>query len=618
MGADEAFVRPVSIERQPLDSHNDLRPLLVGEEVRDWNEQSSELIWYPYIYGTKEPIDKGISSELWPFRTLLAARGTFQGAMADAGLRWWEYMQHTYSPYVTPLSIAFAFIATHNHFVLDRGGKVFKQSAPVIKLPEGASEDDHLQLLGVLNSSVACFWLKQNSQKKGGGGHGGGAADRAWSHTYEFTGTTLKDFPLPSVFPLARARSIDELAQGLAANTPSAVAAESVPTAHLLDRARSGSERVRGLMIAQQEELDWETYRLYGLLNDDLTYVGELPGIALGERAFEIVLARAVADGEDAAWFEQHRSAPVTTIPAHLPAEYQTLLQRRLDAIASNPGLRLLERPENKRRWAIDLWDKRVTRALRDWLLDRVEDAVLWFDANGRPTPRSVAQLADLLDRDPDFRRVLRLWVSSPEASTSAALKTLLADEGVPFLAAYRYTPSGLEKRTAWEHTWALQRREDAGERLGTPIPVPPMYKSTDFAKGPYWSRRGKLDVPKERFVSYPNAGRANDPTELLGWAGWDHAQQALALAELIDERIQDGAGAAVLTPLLAGLAELLPWVQQWHTEVLPDFGASMAEIITEELRSRCAQIGVSAEEAATWRPAAPVRGRSKKKETTA
>ena len=27
----------------------------------------------------------------------------------------------------TPLSIAFAFVATHNHFVLDRGGKVFKQ-----------------------------------------------------------------------------------------------------------------------------------------------------------------------------------------------------------------------------------------------------------------------------------------------------------------------------------------------------------------------------------------------------------------------------------------------------------------------------------------------------------
>ena len=69
-------------------------------------------------------------------------------------------------------------MATHNHFVLDRGGKVFKQTAPVIKLPEGATEDDHLALLGVLNSSTACFWLKQVSHDKGNGGIGGGIARR--------------------------------------------------------------------------------------------------------------------------------------------------------------------------------------------------------------------------------------------------------------------------------------------------------------------------------------------------------------------------------------------------------------------------------------------------------
>ena len=33
------------------------------------------------------------------------------------------------------LSITFAFVATHNHFVLDRGGKVFKQTAPVSSCP---------------------------------------------------------------------------------------------------------------------------------------------------------------------------------------------------------------------------------------------------------------------------------------------------------------------------------------------------------------------------------------------------------------------------------------------------------------------------------------------------
>ena len=51
-------------------------------------------------------------------------------------------------------------------------------------------------------------------------------------------------------------------------------------------------------MISVQEELDWECYRLYGLIEEDLTYSGDdLPRLALGERAFEIVLARAVAGG---------------------------------------------------------------------------------------------------------------------------------------------------------------------------------------------------------------------------------------------------------------------------------------------------------------------------------
>ena len=57
-------------------------------------------------------------------------------------------------------AIVFAFVATHNHFVLDRGGRVFKQTAPVIKLPESATLEDHLDLLGLLNSSTLGFWMK--------------------------------------------------------------------------------------------------------------------------------------------------------------------------------------------------------------------------------------------------------------------------------------------------------------------------------------------------------------------------------------------------------------------------------------------------------------------------
>lgn len=622
VGEDDAWIYDVSSSKR----HRELlpmRPFVIGEDVRDFSVKPSVVVVDPYLdAANSRPVARSspVVGHLWPLRTLLEGRTVFQKTLPERGLPWWVHLESYSSKLRTPLSITFAFVATHNHFVLDRGGNVFKQSAPVIKLPEGSSEDDHLRLLGVLNSSVACFWLKQNSHNKGNGGIGGGIGDEDWEPRYEFTGTALKDFPLPSSCPSTRARTLDTLAQELAAQAPSAVAERDVPTAGALDTARAEAERLRALMIAQQEELDWECYRLYGLIDEDLTYPGDLPGINLGERAFEIVLARAVEDGEHTAWFERHRSTPVTEIPAHLPADYRELIQRRLDTIASNPGIRLLEKPEHKRRWASDPWDKRVTEALRDWLLDRTENRDLWFE-DGHPSPRSVAQLADRLDRDEDFRQVLRLWAGSPDVSTGAALEKLLADEGVPYLAAWRYKPSGLTKREAWEHTWDLQRREDAGETLDAPIPVPPKYKSADFLKTPYWARRGKLDVPKERFISYPGAGRDSDPTMLLGWAGWDHAEQALALAGVIDERISadgwDQTSRDKLVPMLAGLAELLPWVRQWHGEIDPEFGESVADTIDEVLRSHCVELGIAPDELAAWRPPAATRGRRTRKTKT-
>ena len=103
----------------------------------------------------------------------------------------------------TPLSIAFAFVATHNHFVLDRGGKVFNHSAPIIKLPSNATEEDHLALLGLLNSSTACFWMKQVFHNKGSTVDEKGARQTtvAFENFYEFTGTGLQKFPLRQTNP---------------------------------------------------------------------------------------------------------------------------------------------------------------------------------------------------------------------------------------------------------------------------------------------------------------------------------------------------------------------------------------------------------------------------------
>src|SRR5208337_5380614 len=92
------------------------------------------------------------SRSMWPYRAAISRRKRFGTPMIERGLTWYEWQELYTDKLRTLFSIVFAFVATHNHFVLDRGGKVFKQSAPIIKLPPEATEDDHLALLGLLNS----------------------------------------------------------------------------------------------------------------------------------------------------------------------------------------------------------------------------------------------------------------------------------------------------------------------------------------------------------------------------------------------------------------------------------------------------------------------------------
>jgi hypothetical protein len=603
IGEDDAFeLRPASTEPSI--------PVVIGENVRDYILAGTPRFW-PYDAEYRITDSARHSKWMWPYRRLVSGYLMFGKTRAERGMEWLEYGMLAKSKLRTQLSIAFAFVATHNHFALDRGGQVFNRSAPVIKLPAKASEDDHLSLLGILNSSTACFWLKQNSQAKTGADNNSGGGNRwspePWFSFYEFTGTTMQDYPLPNSFPLERARTLDLLARQLAAREPSAVCAEAVPTREGLARARKDISDIRARMIAVQEELDWEVYQLYGLINEDLTYGGDdLPGLVLGERAFEIALARS---DEETAWFERHGSEPITEIPGHWSAAYQDVVQRRLEFIAEHPYVRLLEKPEYKRRWSQEPWGNQLERALRGWLLDRLEDRRFWFDSAGGAEPKSVGQLADEVTRDADMASVLALWEGRPDVPVTDSLVRLLEDEAVPFLAVYRYKDSGLRKREAWEETWDLQRREDRGEQFRA-IPVPPKYTSADFRKPSYWRARGKLDVPKERFILYPDAGREGDSTPLLGWAGWNHAQQSLVLSRIIGEREQGGWDDDRLVPLVAGLAELQPWVAQWHSEVDPVYGVSLAAFCQEQLDQRAAQVGKTLAELAAWRPAPPVRGR--------
>lgn len=618
VGEDDAWIYPAHATL----THGSLplEPFVLGEQVRDYALGNLPLALNPYSDGQHSvPVDASarLVEHLWPLRATLEQRVVFGKSFRERKLPWWVHLESYSAKLETPLSIAFAFVATHNHFVLDRGGKVFNRSAPVIKLPEGATEEQHLELLGVLNSSTACFWLKQVSHNKGNGGIGGGIGDEDWEPRYEFTGTKLEEFPLPTVLPLERGRLLDELAQELAAARPSASITNvsgSMTVSEVIDSAAQAWARLRGRLIFEQEELDWEVYRLYGLVDEDLTYHGELDRLRLGQRTFEVVLARRVAAGdEQTAWFERHHSTPITDLPAEWPDDYRALVERRLDVIASNPSIRLLERPEFKRRWATRSWDDQLADALRDAMLDHLESAALWTDVNGRPVTRSVNDLADLVKSDPPFVELASL-AHGADADLRTIIGKMLDDESVPYLAALRYKPSGLEKFRAWEQTWELQRAEDRGERVD--VPVPPKYGQGDFRKTTYWRARGKLDVPKERFISYPGTHRANDPSPVYGWAGWNHADRAQALARLPMELLVAGATSADLAPLIGGLIELQPWLDQWHAELDPDLGVSPAAAISGLTDQLLSQLQLSRDAVTAWQPPAATRGRAASKGT--
>ena len=73
---------------------------------------------------------------------------------------------------------------------------------PGFYLAEGLFKDAHLGLLGLLNSSVTCFWLKQVCHNKGEGGgtrvEAGNSAlgDEAWKSHFAFNSTKVAEFPL--------------------------------------------------------------------------------------------------------------------------------------------------------------------------------------------------------------------------------------------------------------------------------------------------------------------------------------------------------------------------------------------------------------------------------------
>jgi hypothetical protein len=277
--------------------------------------------------------------------------------------------------------------------------------------------------------------------------------------------------------------------------------------------------------------------------------------------------------------------------------------------------------------------------------------------------------LADAVRTDADFVSVVALYTGNAPFTLEALVAELVTREAVPFLAPLRYSETGLRKRADWEATWDKQRVEDAidadagreqwqqrrerwaqdnpredGEtnaahqarlqaaladpaiaaavqsaigriarerkqqEIGT-IPVPPKYRTPDFLSADLWRLRGGLDVPKERFVSFPHCARDADGSLPVLWSGYDHLARAKAIAAwYVERKDTDGWPATRLIPLLAGLLDLVPWLRQWHNDIDPATGVRMGDYFAEFIDDECRSLGLSLADLREWKPPAPTR----------
>jgi hypothetical protein len=588
--------------------------LIAGGDVRDWHVPANGGALWPYDAETLEAFAvAGVERFLWPWKRQLRERVAFGKTQLERGLDWTEYSMFFERRY-RGLTVTWAFVATHNHFVLADEGRVFNRTAPVIKLADSATKEQHVGLLGVLNSSVAAFWFRQVCQNRGStvDAHGARQTTVPWEDFVEIPGARVSDFPLPADRPQTSASALHGLAAARARSLVALREATGQSTlAEVLRGRRAKDEELTSQMISLQEELDWQVLAAYGLVPAMLPVLdNSAPPIALGERAFEILLARHVATGTaETMWFERHGSTPITEVPADWPAEYREVVERRIALIESDPDIGLIERPEHKRRWNRALWEDRQREALITMVLDVLGDRELWSDLR----PRSTAELTDVLRTKPVMVEALELLAEKKDADLAATVRRLVVDAAVPHLAAQRLTGKGLIKRAVWERVWDLQRAEDRGEDVGT-IPIPPKYAQADFRSAIYWKHRGKLDVPKERFVLIPNAERGADTSPVVGWAGWDERDLARALAGRVMElREQDAAGAERVTSLLAGVLELLPWIHQWHPESDALYGGPPGQYFEGWLDGQLAELAITRDTLRSWRPPAPTRGRKAK-----
>jgi hypothetical protein len=622
----------------------DIVPFIEGHTIRDWAMLRPTYCIYPYGKAGPQLSDKQCRA-LWPWKITISSSIVFEGrTKTESGVPWYAFGYLNESKMRNPEGGVFSFIATHNHVSWISDASVCNRSSPVIKFKKDELDEDHsfaFAMLAYLGSSAACFWQKQVMQPKGttSANHNHPSPERV---SYEFGARALGELPIPA--GISRLAALGKVAIDLAAERQAIIRhPEKASPETLLTELRERwpkADVLKQRLVAVQEEIDWTVYELFGFINP--TQWTSLEKAVLdggrcrrGERPFEVCSGHISFVRESGVLLTPDQAEADEAgggISDALVSEYRV----RAGLIQSNPLICLFECYLHKRLFRDTEENIREAAFRQNDDLRIAESRVLQeiegiFAANrGQPAVLSVATLLQHLERLGMVGVLEWLQRQMRVATEIEVVSTLCAEQSVPGASSQIYSADGIEKRRLWENTWNLQRREDAGEKLS--VPVPPKFDKDDFENSAIvWRHRGKLDVPKERFIAYPTAtpppGASGSAGLVFGWAGWTHLKQlqaAIALwqdewaehgSKVLPRTTRDARDAAdptvladlatreKLLPILQTMVDLLPWVRQWHNE-----DGETAEQFENYVKEECRKVEMSLDEVHLFRLAKKVK----------
>ena len=130
-----------------------LVPVVAGHAVRDWCVNPLGTLVYPHQSLGGPPISEdhpAAKRHLWRFRSTLKTRRHYGRTLQELSRSWVEHIQHQADRVPLRRALAHTYVATHNHFAYCDTPRLYMKTAPGLRLPEGASNQDYWALLSYL------------------------------------------------------------------------------------------------------------------------------------------------------------------------------------------------------------------------------------------------------------------------------------------------------------------------------------------------------------------------------------------------------------------------------------------------------------------------------------